>query len=91
MILAVLFVLVMIVAAAVEHVSVRTIRGRALTTGQESSSQTFTVAAILSVATWLPGMRAGVRALQAMDRTFVAITWASQKIDADDVDRNAAR
>jgi hypothetical protein len=30
---------------------------------------TFTAAALLSIATWLLGMRAGVRALQEMDRT----------------------
>jgi len=45
-------------------------RGRTLTTGQEIFiAAMFIVAAILSVATWLLGMRAGVRALQEMDRT----------------------
>ena len=29
----------------------------------------FTAAALLSIATWLLGMRTGVRALQEMDRT----------------------
>ena len=72
MILAVLFILVMIVLLGwpssiylFAH-----FRERALTTGQQVFiAAMFTAAAILSVATWLLGMRTGVRALQAMDRT----------------------
>jgi ABC-2 type transport system permease protein len=72
MILAVLFVLMMIVLLGWPSslYLFAQFRGRALTTGQEIFiAAMFFVAAILSVATWLLGMRTGVRALQAMDRT----------------------
>src|SRR6185436_2665364 len=67
MILAVLFVLVMIVLLGwpSSMYLFAQFRGRTLTTGQEIFiAAMFIVAAILSVATWLLGMRAGVRALQ---------------------------
>jgi hypothetical protein len=45
-------------------------RNRALTTGQEIFiGVMFAAAAALSIATFAAGMRSGVRALQAMDRT----------------------
>ena len=72
MILAVLFVLVMIVLLGwpSSMYLFAQFRGRALTgTQQIIIAAMFTTAAVLSVATWLLGMRAGVRALQAMDRT----------------------
>jgi ABC-2 type transport system permease protein len=72
MILAVLFVLVMIVLLGWPSslYLFAQFRQRALTTGQEIFiAAMFTAAAILSIATWLLGMRAGVRALHAMDRT----------------------
>jgi ABC-2 type transport system permease protein len=72
MILAVLFVLVMIVLLGWPSsiYLFAQFRGRALTGGEEIIiAAMFTIAAVLSVATWLLGMRAGVRALQAMDRT----------------------
>jgi ABC-2 type transport system permease protein len=72
MILAVLFVLVMIVLLgwpSSVYLFAR-VRSRALTTGQEIFiGAMFAGAAVLSIATWLLGMRTGVRALQEMDRT----------------------
>ena len=72
MILAVLFVIVMIVLLGWPSSTYlyAQLRNRALTTGQEIFiGAMFTVAAALSIATWLLGMRTGVRALQEMDRT----------------------
>jgi hypothetical protein len=72
MILAVLFILVMIVLLGWSSSLYlwAQFRGRALSIGQEIGvAAMFTAAAILSIATWLLGMRTGVRALQAMDRT----------------------
>jgi len=72
MILAVLFILVMIVLLGwpSSMYLFAIFRGRTLTTGQEIFiAVMFTAAAILSIATWLLGMRTGVRALQEMDRT----------------------
>jgi len=68
----VLFVLVMIVLLgwpSSVYLFAR-VRSRALTTGQEIFiGAMFAGAAVLSIATWLLGMRTGVRALQEMDRT----------------------
>jgi ABC-2 type transport system permease protein len=72
MILAVLFILVMIVLLGWSSSLYlwAQFRGRALSIGQEIGvAAMFTAAAILSIATWLLGMRTGVRALLAMDRT----------------------
>ena len=72
MILAVLFVLVMIVMLGWPSsiYLFAQVRSRALTSGEEIFiAAMFASAAVLSIATWLIGMRAGVRALQAMDRT----------------------
>jgi len=72
MILAVLFILVIIVLLGwpSSMYLFAQFRGRILTTGQKVFiAAMFTAAAILSIATWLLGMRAGVRALQEMDRT----------------------
>ncbi len=72
MILAVLFILVMIVLLGWPSsiYLFAQFRNRALTTGQEIFIVAmFTAAAALSIATWLLGMRTGVRALQEMDRT----------------------
>jgi ABC-2 type transport system permease protein len=72
MILAVLFILAMIVLlgwpSSIYLFS--QFRRRPLTSGQEIFiAASFASAALLSVATWLLGMRSGVRALQEMDRT----------------------
>jgi ABC-2 type transport system permease protein len=72
MIVAVLFILVMIALlgwpSSVYLFS--QLRNRALTNVQQILIVAcFTTAALLSIATWLLGMRTGVRALQAMDRT----------------------
>jgi hypothetical protein len=72
MIVAVLFILVMIVLlgwpSSVYLFS--QLRNRPLTGGQQLLIATcFTSAALLSITTWLMGMRTGVNALQAMDRT----------------------
>ncbi len=72
MILAVLFILVMIVLLGWPSslYLFSQFRNRPLTTNQEIAiGAMFTAAAALSVTTWLLGMRAGVRALQEMDRT----------------------
>jgi ABC-2 type transport system permease protein len=72
MILAVLFILVMIVLLGwpSSMYLFAQFRGFTLTTGQEIFiAAMFTAAGILSIATWLLGMRAGVRALQEMDGT----------------------
>ena len=72
MILAVLFVLVMIVLLGWPSsiYLLAQFRNRALTTGQEIFiGVMFAAAAALSIATFAAGMRSGVRALQAMDRT----------------------
>ena len=72
MILAVLFILVMIVLLGWPSslYLFSQFRNRPLTTGQEIViAAMFTAAAILSIATWLLGMRTGVKALQEMDRT----------------------
>jgi ABC-2 type transport system permease protein len=72
MIVAVLFILVMIVLlgwpSSVYLFS--QLRDRPLTGAQQILiGVSFTSAALLSIATWLMGMRTGVRALQDMDRT----------------------
>lgn len=72
MIVAVLFILVMIVLlgwpSSVYLFS--QVRNRPLTGGQQLLiAASFTAAALLSITTWLLGMRTGVNALQAMDRT----------------------
>jgi ABC-2 type transport system permease protein len=72
MIVAVLFILVMIALlgwpSSVYLFS--QLRNRPLTgTQQMLIALCFTSAAALSIATWLLGMRSGVRALQSMDRT----------------------
>jgi ABC-2 type transport system permease protein len=72
MIVAVLFILVMIVLlgwpSSVYLFS--QLRNRPLTGGQQLLIATcFTSAALLSITTWLMGMRTGVNALQAIDRT----------------------
>jgi len=55
---------------AVEPLPVAQFRSRTLTTGEAIFiAAMFTAAAILSIVTWLLGMRTGVRALQAIDRT----------------------
>jgi hypothetical protein len=72
MILAVLFILVMIVLLGWPSslYLFAQFRSRALTAGEEIFiAVMFTVAATLSIATWLLGMRTGVRALQVMDKT----------------------
>jgi ABC-2 type transport system permease protein len=71
MIVAVLFILVMIVLLGWPSSTYlfALFRSRSLTMGQEIwIGAMFTAAAALSIATWLLGMRAGVRALQEMDR-----------------------
>jgi ABC-2 type transport system permease protein len=72
MILAVLFILVMIVLLGYPS-SVylfSQFRRRPMTGGQEILiGVMFASAAVLSIATWLLGMRTGVKALQEMDRT----------------------
>jgi hypothetical protein len=72
MIVAVLFILVMIALlgwpSSVYLFS--QLRNRPLTgTQQMLIALCFTSAAALSIATWLLGMRSGVRSLQSMDRT----------------------
>ena len=72
MIVAVLFILVMIALlgwpSSVYLFS--QMRNRPLTSTQQIvMAGCFTSAALLSIATWLLGMRTGVRALQAMDKT----------------------
>jgi ABC-2 type transport system permease protein len=72
MILAVLFILLMIVLlgwpSSIYLLS--QLRNRALTSGESIFiGAMFTAAAVLSVMTFLGGMRTGVRALQEMDRT----------------------
>jgi len=72
MIVAVLFIIVMIALlgwpSSVYLFS--QLRNRPLTGGQAFLIYTcFTSAAVLSIATWLLGMRTGVRALQEMDRS----------------------
>ena len=72
MILAVLFVLVMIVLLGWSSslYLFSQLRGRSLTTEQATLiASLFGAAALLSIGTFLGGMRSGVRALQAMDRT----------------------
>jgi ABC-2 type transport system permease protein len=72
MILAVLFILVMIVLLGWPSslYLFSQFRGRPLTTGQQTLiAALFASAAVLSIATFLGGMRTGVRALQEMDRT----------------------
>jgi ABC-2 type transport system permease protein len=72
MILAVLFILVMIVLLGWPSsiYLFAKFRGQTLTTGQVAFIVSmFSAAAIISIATWLVGMRSGVRALQEMDRT----------------------
>jgi ABC-2 type transport system permease protein len=72
MILAVMFVLLMIVLLGWPSsvYLLAQLRNRALTTGQEVLIGTmFTAAAAVSIATFIGGMRTGIRALQAMDRT----------------------
>lgn len=72
MILAVLFIIVMIVLLGWPSsiYLFAQFRNRALTMGQELFiAAMFTLAAIVSVATFLFGMRTGVRALMEMDRT----------------------
>jgi ABC-2 type transport system permease protein len=72
MILAVLFILVMIVLLGWPSSTYlfALFRNRHLTTAQQLFiGAMFTAAAVLSIATWLLGMRSGVRALQEMDRT----------------------
>ena len=69
MILAVLFIIVTIATLgwASALYLFRTMRGRALTTGDEIRiAVAFAGVAVLSVSTWLLSMRAGVRALEAM-------------------------
>jgi len=72
MILAVLFILVMIVLLGWPSsiLLLAQFRNRALTSGQELAIVAmFIAAAGLSIATFILGMRTGVRALQDMDRT----------------------
>jgi len=72
MILAVLFILVMIVLLGWPSsiYLLAQFRSLALTTREELFiAAMFTAAAIVSIATFLLGMRTGVRALQEMDRT----------------------
>ncbi len=72
MILAVLFILVMVVLLGWPSsvYLLAALRNRPLTTGQELFiGGMFTAAALVSIATFLAGMRTGVRALQEMDRT----------------------
>jgi ABC-2 type transport system permease protein len=72
MILAVLFIIVMIVLLGWPSsiYLFAQFRSRPLTSGQELAiAAMFTTAAVVSIATFLLGMRTGVRALQEMDRT----------------------
>lgn len=72
MILAVLFIVVMIVLLGWPSsiYLLAQFRNRALTTGQEVLiAAMFTLAAMISIATFILGMRTGVRALMEMDRT----------------------
>ena len=72
MILAVLFILIMIVLLGWPSsiYLLAQFRDRVLTTREELLiAAMFTTAAIVSIATFLAGMRTGVRALQEMDRT----------------------
>src|SRR5689334_861587 len=72
MILAVLFIIVMIVLLGWPSsiYLLAQFRNRAVTTGEWIFiGAMFTAAAILSIVTFLAGMRTGVRALQEMDRT----------------------
>ena len=72
MILAVLFILVTIVLLGwpSSMYLFAKLRGQALTGGQTTFVVgMFSTAAIISIATWLLGMRTGVRALEDMDRT----------------------
>ena len=72
MILAVLFIIVMIVLLGWPSsiYLFAKFRERALTNGEQLSiAAMFTTAAIVSIATFLLGMRTGVRALDEMDRT----------------------
>jgi len=72
MILAVLFILVMIVLLGWPSsiYLLAQFRSRVLTTSEELFiAAMFTAAAIVSITTFLLGMRTGVRALQEMDRT----------------------
>jgi len=72
MILAVLYILVMIVLLGWPSsiYLLAQFRNRALTSGQELAIVAmFIAAAALSIATFIVGMRTGVRALQEMDRT----------------------
>jgi ABC-2 type transport system permease protein len=72
MILAVLFILVMIVLLGwpSSMYMLSQFRSRPLTSGQEIAiGVMFTAAAVVSIATFLLGMRTGVKALQEMDRT----------------------
>ncbi len=72
MILAVLFILVMIVLLGWPSsvYMLAQFRGRPLTGGQELFiAAMFAAAAIVSIATFVLGMRTGVKALQEMDRT----------------------
>ena len=75
MILAVLFILVMIVLLGwpSSTLPVRAVPQSPADDQQEiAMAAMFTAAAALSIATWLLGMRTGVRALQEMDDSFVA-------------------
>jgi Putative ATP-binding cassette len=72
MVLAVLFILVIIVLLGWSSslYLFSQYRGRPLTSNQEILiAVMFATAAIVSIATWLLGMRTGVKALQEMDRT----------------------
>jgi hypothetical protein len=72
MIVAVLFILVMIVLLGWPSsiYLLAQFRSRALTSGEASFiAAMFSAAAILSIGTFIGGMRSGVRALQEMDRT----------------------
>jgi ABC-2 type transport system permease protein len=72
MILAVLFIILMIVLLGWPSsiYLFAQFRSRPLTTGQELAiAAMFTTAALISIATFLLGMRTGVRALEEMDRT----------------------
>ena len=72
MILAVLFILVMIVLLGWPSsiYLFAQFRSRALTSGEKIFiAVMFTIAAAVSIATWIAGMRSGVRALHEMDRT----------------------
>jgi ABC-2 type transport system permease protein len=72
MIFAVLYILVIIVLLGWPSsiYMYAQFRNRALTSGQEFFiAVSFTAAAVLSITTWLMGMRTGVTALQDMDKT----------------------